>query len=144
MPISARHLTRLVASLLLSGCATLVPPPTCVHRNADVEKRIGYCQAVRVGNTLHVSGIAVAGPMEAAIPKVYDALRATLAANGLTFADVVKETVYATDLDAFIAGSETRKAFYAGNLPAATWVQVARLFRPNMILEVELVAQYRG
>lgn len=81
--------------------------------------------------------------MGAAIRKVYGRLQRTLEANGLTFANVVKENVYTTDLDAFIQNKEVRKEFYANTpLPAATWVQVQRLYTPATVLEVELVAEY--
>ncbi len=137
---------RLTALTLLlvaaSGCTTLPEVRSCVHRNAEIEQSIGYCQAVRAGNDLHVSGVTGAGPMEAAVPKVYEALRDILRASGLSYADVIQETVYTTDLDAFIALKDRRKEFYGGALPAATWVQVQRLYRPNYVLEVELVARF--
>jgi 2-iminobutanoate/2-iminopropanoate deaminase len=81
--------------------------------------------------------------MTAAIQAVYEHLRRTLEANGLTFADVVKENVYTTDLDAFIQNKALRQRFYANTpLPAATWIQVQRLYTPALVLEVELVAEY--
>jgi len=114
----------------------------CRHRNAEIERSVGYCQAVRVGNVLYVSGITAAGPMEEAIPNVYKRLAAVLADNGLSMANVAKENLYATDLDAMVRHLELRKPFYEGNLPAATWVQVDRLFLPEFVLEVEVVAHY--
>ena len=81
--------------------------------------------------------------MASAIQTVYRDLQRTLEANGLTFANVVKENVYATDLGAFIQNKALRKQFYANTpLPAATWVQVSRLYTPAIVLEVELVAEY--
>jgi enamine deaminase RidA (YjgF/YER057c/UK114 family) len=56
---------------------------------------------------------------------------------------VVKETVFATDLDAFVKNKEIRKEFYGPALPAATWVQVQRLYSPSLVLEVEVTAEYR-
>ena len=45
-----------------SGCASLEPQArVCYHRDAADETDIGYCEAVRVGNTLHVSGTAGKG-----------------------------------------------------------------------------------
>lgn len=131
--------------LALAGCASAPPAastPACFHRNEAVEKDIGFCQAVRVGNTLHVSGVAGQGEMGAAVRSVYSRLKQILEARGLTFANVVKENVYATDLDAFIRNKELRKEFYGGALPAATWVQVPRLYLPPFVLEVELTAEY--
>jgi len=80
--------------------------------------------------------------MDAAVRSVYDRLKQILEANGLSFASVVKETVFATDLDAFIRNKELRKEFYGKSLPAATWVQVQRLYLPSFVVEVELTAEY--
>ncbi len=143
-----RSLVTLLAMsvVVLSGCSAAPSRPTqrtCFHDDQAFETEVGYCQAVRVGQTLYVSGHAAKGEMAAAIQKVYTELQKTLEANGLTFADVVKENVYATDLGAFIQNKAVRRPFYSGTpLPAATWVQVQRLYTPANVLEVELVAQY--
>ena len=132
------------AALLLSACASAPQPQsaTCFHRDEKIERDIGFCQAVRSGNTLHVSGIVGAGNMDAAVRSVYKRLGEVLAANGLSFSNVVKENVFATDLDAFIRNKEIRKEFYGKSLPAATWVQVQRLYLPSFVVEVELTAEY--
>ena len=140
-----RLLLPLLALLLLSACASVGPPPpprTCFHRSESIEKDIGFCQALRSGNTLHVSGIAGEGNMDSAVRSVYSRLKQTLEANGLSFANVVKENVFTTDLDAFIRNREIRKEFYGQTLPAATWVQVQRLYLPSFVVEVELTAEY--
>ena len=140
-------MTRYLALCLaacLAGCAAPggKTAKSCYHRNESAETDIGYCQAVRSGNTLHISGIAGQGDMEAATRSVYERLQKTLEANGLKFADVVKENVYTTDLDAFEKANALRKKFYGASLPAATWVQVQRLYAPSLVLEVELTATY--
>lgn len=133
-------------ALALSACAATARPDaplqaSCWHQDADDENEIGYCQAVRYGDTLYVSGTAGRGPMDAAVTSVYRRLDATLKANGLSFASVVKENVYTTDLDAFIAHKDLRRPWYGSNLPAATWVQVQRLYVPSLVLEVEVTAR---
>ncbi|MGZ5195565.1 MAG: RidA family protein [Ramlibacter sp.] len=130
--------------LLLGGCASANPQPgrSCFHRSEAIEKDIGFCQAVRTGKTLHVSGVAGAGNMDVAMRSVYSRLKQILEANGFSLADVVKENVYATDLDAFIHNKEIRKDFYGQVLPAATWVQVQRLYLPSFVVEIEVTAQY--
>ena len=132
------------AVALLAGCATVSPQSSrsCIHQNEAVENDIGFCQAVRTGRTLHVSGIAGQGSMDAAVRSVYERLGRTLSANGLSFANVVKETVFATDLEAFIRNKDIRKEFYGPTLPAATWVQVQRLYLPSFVVEVEVTAEY--
>jgi enamine deaminase RidA (YjgF/YER057c/UK114 family) len=126
--------------------AELVPSvsgrPGCFHANPASEQAIGYCKAIRTGNVLYISGQPGHGPMPDAIKSVYENLKQTLAAHGLSFADVVKETVFATDLDAFSKDRELRKAYYGSVLPSASWVEVRRLLRPSFVLEVELVAVF--
>ena len=140
-----RALSLLLAPVVvLSGCASVVPQPqrACFHQNEVIEKDIGFCHAVRSGSTLHISGVVGQGNMDTAVRSVYERLGKTLKANGLSFANVVKETVFATDLDAFIRNKEIRKEFYGQDVPAATWVQVQRLYLPSFVVEIELTAEY--
>jgi len=130
------------ASLLGCASARVDAVKSCYHLNAAVETDIGYCQAVRSGNTLHISGSVGRGDMPGAIRAAYDELKKTLAENGLDFRAVVKENVYATDLDAFIRSKEVRKEYYGTDFPAATWVQVQRLYLPAFVVEVEVTAEY--
>lgn len=132
----------LVLSVTACSAKPARPQHSCFHSSQAVEAGIGYCQAVRSGNRLYVSGTVGQGEMPAAVQSVYERLRQTLEANGLKFADVVKENVFTTDLDAFKASKDIRKAFYGASFPAATWIQVQRLFLPAFVLEVELVAEY--
>ena len=135
-----------VTLVLLSACSTTAPRPsarTCFHKDETFETEFGFCQAVRSGQTLYISGNAAKGEMASAIQKVYSDVQRTLEANGLTFANVVKENVFTTDIEAFVENKAVRRQFYANTpLPAATWVQVQRLYTPATVLEVELVAEY--
>ena len=131
-------------TLLLGGCALApaAPQHACLHRHADEEQDIGYCAALRSGDTLYLSGTVGTEPMPAAVQAVYARLGQTLKEQGLSFADVVKENVYTTRLDEFIQAAPLRKAFYGGSYPAATWVGVERLYEKEDVLEVELIAKY--
>ena len=106
----------------------------------DVSSDIGYSEVVRAGDFIYISGNVGWGPMPEAVRHAYESLDALLKKQGLTFADVVKENVYTTQLDAFKAANPERLKFYNGKYPAATWVQVDRLFNPDIVVEVELVA----
>ena len=135
----------IVIAVSIGGCATVSPQRvvhSCQHNNEAVETSVGFCQAVRTGNTLYVSGTVGAGEMPDATKQAYEKLRKTLEANGLTFANVVKENVYTTDIEAFKKTGDIRKGYYGANLPAATWVQVNRLFLPQFVVEIELIAEY--
>ena len=89
---------------------------------------------------LYLSGTAAQGDMPNAIRSIYGRLGKVLEQHGLSYADVVREVVYATDLDAFIQHKDLRKAFYGEDFPAATWVQIQRLYTPSFVVEVELTA----
>jgi enamine deaminase RidA (YjgF/YER057c/UK114 family) len=53
---------------------------------------------------------------------------------------VVKENLYTTDIEAMKKYNDVRKAFYKGDFPAATWVQISRLYMADAKLEIELIA----
>lgn len=135
-----------IPAVLLCSCAAAPHPQhatrSCFHRDAAAEAEVGYCHALRVGHNLYISGTVGTGAMPDAVRSTYSRLRDILAANGLTYADVVRETVYAVNLDAFIQSKDIRKQFYGGTFPAATWVQVQRLYDPSFVVEVELQAHY--
>jgi len=104
------------------------------------ENDIGYAQAVRVGQTVYVSGTVGQGEMPDAIKQAYEGIIRTLAAFHLTMVDVVKENIYTTKLDELIKHKAVRNAFYGSEFPAATWVQVSRLYDPEHVIEVEVIA----
>lgn len=100
----------------------------------------GYVQVVKVDNVLYISGAVAREVTPEGITNVYKALERSLKSFGATFQNVVKENLYTTDMEAMKKYNEARKAFYKGDFPAATWVQIARLFMHDARLEVELIA----
>ncbi|MDN4165236.1 RidA family protein [Cytophagales bacterium LB-30] len=104
------------------------------------EDNAGYTQAVKVGNTLYLSGHVAGGTFEEQVKGVYTSLEKTLAQYGATFAHVVKENLYTTDIEEMKKHNEIRKAFYGKDYPAATWVQISRLYMAEAMLEVEVIA----
>lgn len=108
--------------------------------NKAGEDEIGYTQAVKVGNTIYVSGAVGWGKTEDALKLVYDELDKTLKNYQATFENVVKENLYAIALDSVIKYKDVRKLYYKNDFPAATWVQVSRLYNEGLVVEVEVVA----
>ena len=100
----------------------------------------GYVQVVKVDNVLYISGAVAREVTPEGITNVYKALEKSLKNFGATFQNVVKENLYTTDMEAMKKYNDARKAFYKGDFPAATWMQVARLFMHDARLEVELIA----
>ena len=123
------------------------------HKRPGLEKAFYYAQTCKAGNTLYVSGcvswdaegnIIGAGDMRAQVKQVYTDLKETLEANGATLQNVLKETVFTTDMDALVANNDVRIGFYqeAGSAPpAATWIGCTRLAAPEMMIELECIAQ---
>lgn len=107
------------------------------------EAEIGYVAITRVGDTVYLSGIACSGAdMKAAVNECYRAAGKLLAKLGASTERIVKETVYTTDIEALKKCIPDRKTFFKdGKYPAATWVEVRRLFEPRHLLEVDLIVQ---
>jgi 2-iminobutanoate/2-iminopropanoate deaminase len=112
-----------------------------------------YSQAVRVetGDAvwIHVSGqIAIdlegnlvgPGDVRAQTRQVFENVKAILAANGATFADVVKIGTYLTTLDDLAGMREVRGEYLTAEPPASTAVQVVALVVPDALIEIDLVA----
>ncbi|MFI2345948.1 RidA family protein [Streptomyces sp. NPDC019443] len=73
--------------------------------------------------------------------QVFENLRRCLAAAGATFDDVVKLTYFVTDVAHLPAIRAARdEVIDAGRLPASSAVQVAALFRPELLVEIEAFA----
>jgi len=100
----------------------------------------GYCQVLKVDNVLYISGAVTTEISPEGIQAVYNDLKASLASFGATFQHVVKENLYTTDIEAMKKYNDVRKKFYYNDFPAATWIQVQRLYMSDAKLEVELVA----
>ena len=104
------------------------------------EDNIGYTQAVKVGNTIYVSGSVGWGNMKDALKLAYDEIDKTLKHYNASFKNIVKENLYSTELDSVIANKEIRVQYYGTDYPAATWVEVKRLYNPGIVVEVEVTA----
>ena len=126
---------------------------TCYSQNNDIKKEkwhwgnqagqdtsAGYVQVLKVDNILYISGAVTRDVNAEGVLQVYQALEKSLKSFGATFQNVVKENLYTTDIEAMKRHNDVRKRFYKGDFPAATWVQVTRLYMSNSNLEVELVA----
>ena len=104
------------------------------------EDQIGYSQAVKVGNTIYVSGSVGWGKMDDALKLAYDEIDKTLKNYNASFANVVKENLYSTALDSVIKYKDIRRKYYGDDFPAATWIEVKRLYDPGLVVEVEVIA----
>lgn len=107
---------------------------------SDQDTTAGYAQAVKVDNIIYISGTVARDVTPEGIKRLYEALERTLQHYGATFQNVVKETLFTTDIEAMKQHNVARKVFYKNDFPAATWVQISRLYMADARLEVELIA----
>ena len=97
-----------------------------------------YSQAVRAGNTVYLSGQIPLDPdtmevvnssVEAQIRRVFDNLAAVAAAAGGSLDDIVKLTVYLTDLGNFATVNEIMATYFSEPYPARAAIGIASLPR---------------
>lgn len=95
-----------------------------------------YSQAVKVGNTVYISGQIplvpetmelVEGDMETNIRRVFDNLTAIVEAAGGSLADIVKLNIFLTDLGHFSLVNEVMASYFSEPYPARAAVGVASL-----------------
>lgn len=84
------------------------------------------------------------GDMARQTEQVFENLRAILEANGGSFGNVVKITTFMTDIGRLAEMAEVRRRYLADPPPASTTVEVAALFRPEALIEVEVIAALPG
>lgn len=134
-----RVLSMMVFGLLCSPLVHAAEVPLERHQLGNWEADIGYTGVVRDGDMLYVSGVPCKGEtMQVAVQNCYSQLTKILQRFDADSSQVVKETVYTTDMDGLVKAIPERKTFFAdGRYPAATWVQVSRLFDAELMLEVE-------
>jgi reactive intermediate/imine deaminase len=107
-----------------------------------------YTDAVRFGDVLYVSGC---GPLDANMNliggddvaaqtrQVLTNLQHILDAAGASFADILKVTVYLTDVNDREAINPVRQEFFGDARPASTLIGVAALAIPGMKVEIEAI-----
>jgi len=109
-----------------------------------------YNHAVRVGDLLFCAGqipidpkdgSLVTGDIKAQTERVLQNVRAILDDQGLTFANVVKTTVFLTDLADFVPMNEVYAKHFTENYPARSTVQVAGLPKGAEV-EIEVLAHF--
>jgi enamine deaminase RidA (YjgF/YER057c/UK114 family) len=151
-----------VQLLLLAGLLVSVAVPAWAQQPSDAPRFTnptalpparGYSQVVVVppgSRLVYVAGqvaldstgrLVGLGDFKAQAGQVFENLRLALAAAGATFADVVKLNFYMVDATQLPALREVRDRYVnAAAPPASTLVEVRRLFRDDVLLEIDAVA----
>ena len=107
-----------------------------------------YSQGIALGNLLFcagqipidpATGELVPGDITAQTSQVLENVGALLRANGMTYSDVVKSTVFLTDLADFAAMNMVYARYFAEPFPARSTIQVAGLPKGANV-EIEVIA----
>ena len=126
---------------------SLKEKPEYFSLRPEVEKAYGYTHAVKIGNSIKVSGAVSMD--EAGVPTAvgdflqqmkncYTDLDKVLKNYGCTFDDVVVENVFTTDMPAFLEHAGYRNTIYSRHFPTGSWLEVKGLALPEFLIEIEL------
>ena len=120
--------------------------------NMPWENSYGYSQAVKVKDTIYISGqvshddngeVVGVGDMQVQMSQAYENIKKLLSEYRATIDNLVDETLFVTDMDsAFKAATEIRKKVFSGNPNiASTIVQIDRLAFPELMIEIKCVVK---
>ena len=111
-------------------------PKTIIQTDAAPQAIGTYSQAVKVDNTVYISGQipldpasmeVVEGGIEAEITRVFENLKAVAEASGGSLADIVKLNIFLTDLGNFPTVNEIMAQYFSEPYPARAAIGVAAL-----------------
>jgi len=107
-----------------------------------------YNQAIEINNMLFISGQIPISPKEGKIvsltvleqtEQIFSNIEAILKFAGYSFENVVKTTVFLTDMNHFAAMNEAYKKYFPNNCPARSTVAVKALPQ-GALVEIETIA----
>lgn len=106
-----------------------------------------YSQAMRIGNMIFTSGQIPLNPatgemvteIAAATKQSLENVKAILEVEGATMDNVIKTTVFLSDMNNFAAMNEVYATYFPQNPPARSAVEVARLPK-DAVVEIEVIA----
>ncbi|MFS2026828.1 RidA family protein [Massilia sp. GER05] len=108
-------------------------------------------QGIRFGDLLFISGQAgagddgriVAGGFLAQGEQAFANLRRALEAGGSSLRDVIKVTIFVTDMGHFQDVVALRRKFFSAPYPADTIAEIKALYDPRAMIEIEAIAAVR-
>jgi 2-iminobutanoate/2-iminopropanoate deaminase len=119
-----------------------------VHTIPDVYEPFRLSQGIRLGDVLYISGQAgyaddgkiVKGGFREQGEQAFSNLRRALEAGGSNLDNVVKVTIFLTDMGNFKEVVELRRKHFSAPYPADTIVEINALYTPEAMIEIEAIA----
>jgi enamine deaminase RidA (YjgF/YER057c/UK114 family) len=125
--------------------------PTVILRvssGAEWEDKVGYCRAVRIGQTIEVSGttsvrdgkIIGVGDMYTQTKTCFDIIIKAIEEAGGKKEHIVRTRMFLTDLSQWEEAGRVHGEYFKNIKPASTLLKVAGLIHEDMLIEVEATA----
>lgn len=117
--------------------------------NTPWEPKVGYCRALRAGQTIYLSGTAPAdaegntctpGNPYAQACRCFDIIKNTLEAMDAGIHQVVRTRMYVTDISHWEAFGKAHQEYFGEHPPVTAMLEVKGLINPDMLIEVEAEA----
>jgi enamine deaminase RidA (YjgF/YER057c/UK114 family) len=122
-----------------------------VSSGAKWEDLVGYSRAVRIGSRIYVSGTTAtgengelvgAGDGYAQAAQAIRNIEHALKQAGATLANVVRTRMFVTDISRWQEYGRAHQEFFGEIRPCATMVEVRALIDPQMLIEIEVEAEF--
>lgn len=136
-----------VGAALLGGCVSIAD--TAPLARAPAEKTVLvpgntlYSAAVRHGDTIYLAGVigrSETGDVQDATRQAMDAVKANIGKAGGTMADLLKCTVFMTDIEQYGPMNEVYAEYFAGVAPPARTAIAVSALPFGALVEVECIA----
>lgn len=123
-----------------------------IKTEPDVYQPFLLSQGIRVGNLLFISGQAgytdngeiIDGDFRRQGEQAFSNLNRVLTVGGSGLENVVKVTIFVTDMKNFGEVVELRRKYFSLPYPADSIVEVAGLYTPEAMIEIEAIALIIG
>ncbi len=117
-----------------------------VFSGAPWESQVGYCRAVRMGNTIAVTGttsIDAAGEVHAPgdpyeqAKRCLEIIERALLALGVSRKNIIRTRIFVTDISLWSEFGRAHREFFGEGPPATTMVEIQSLISKRMLVEIE-------
>ena len=119
-----------------------------ISSGAVWEDLVGYSRAVRIGNQIEISGttsvdgetVMGKGDLYFQTIFIFQKIEKTLTEAGASIKDVVRTRMYVTDISKWDEAGRAHSEFFKNIKPATSMIEVSRLIKPELLIEIEVTA----